>query len=329
MPYSRILGTSPLAARLLFCVGALALAAWSVDATSSEHQETLSIDDVRDRVILRVPVGGLVDRPETRNIGWGLPEYGWVDSGFITGVYGMLTANDRGLHRVMLHSPFGRVKPVQFDQYLEARNYYSTLTKVTDGFVDSWRNHITDPALGLGIEVIGYIGSPRLDWHSQVILASQGEQAFYDYAWQAVDPLLQADMAIGLDAAAGAARDSATYRFAQMLRERGNKVYIEATPRADDDWWFDYPAIVIEETWQQRKQDSRFASREDLNGELIRIVRTSKEWAQSHGPRQWPQAACRVIAEGDSLAASFVLLRQAQRNLADLVSCANAYRADH
>lgn len=315
------------AVRLVVYAGALALAlSASVQAAPGENPASLHIDEVRERVVAWVPVGGLVERPETRNIGWLLPEYGWVDSWFIIGVYGMLTANDRGLHRVLLHTPFGRVKPVQFDQYLEAQ-HFDTLAKVTGGFVDSWRNHITDPALGLGIEVISYIGSPRLDWHSQMILWQDGEQAFYDYAWDAVDPLLQAGMSVGLDAAAAATEDSATHSFAQMLREQGTKVYIEATPRADHEWWFDYPTIVIEETWQERKQDPRFASRGDINAELIRIVRTSKQWANTHSPREWPQEACRVIAEGDTLAASFVLLRQAQRSIQDLVDCANAYLA--
>lgn len=50
-----------------------------------------------------------------------------------------------------------------------------------------------------------------------------------------------------------------------------------------------------------------------------------KAWVDSNSPREWPEAMCRVIAEGDSLAVSFLLLQQPERYLEDLVDCANAY----
>lgn len=213
---------------------------------------------------------------------------------------------------------------MQFDAYLEALEI-DALDKVTGTFVDAWRDNVTKPSLGLGIEVIAYLGSPRLDDDSQRILEQEGEQAFTERALRAIEPLRDTGMAIGYDAAAGTVEDSATYRFAVRMQALGMKVYIEATPPADHTWWFDYPVIILEETWQDRKNDPRFASREELRGELIRIVRVDKEWADSHSARTWPEAMCRVIAEGDSLAVSFVLLRQQDRYLEDLVECANDY----
>lgn len=297
----------------------------SSDSSKPDATASVNIEEVRERVIAWYPIG-IADDPATRNVRPPLVEEGWEDSGFIHGVLGQLEANDRGLRRVMLHNPFGREVPMQFDAYLEALEI-DALDKVTGTFVDAWRNNVTKPSLGLDIEVIAYLGSPRLDEDSQRILEQEGEQAFTERALRAIEPLQDTGMAIGYDAAAGTAEDSATYRFGVRMQSMGIKVYIEATPPADHIWWFDYPVIILEETWQERKDDPRFASREDLRGELIRIVRVDSAWVEGHSPRTWPEAMCRVIAEGDSLAVSFLLLRQPERHLEDLVDCANEYTA--
>lgn len=285
----------------------------------------VTLEEVQERVVAWFPIA-IRDAPEARNIRKSIVEDGWepfVRDGVQTALVHF------NLRRVMIHSPFGRNTtepeefPFQFDQYLEAED--AGLTRVTDTFVDAWRNYITGPNVGLNVEVIAYIGSPRLDPDSQQVIEEQGYQTFEDgFASQAVAPMLAADMAIGYDAAAGTQRDSATYRFAETLRGRGEKVYIEANPQIDHTWWFDYPVIVIDKTWRQRMADGGFAGRDELTGEIIRIVHLEDGWVENHEPEEWPEAMCRVIAEGGSLTVQDVLLRQPTRRLEDLRDCANA-----
>lgn len=314
------------------CACGLALLICSCNSADIDNGHRLSeklrlnqvqIDEVRSRVIAWYPIG-VVDSPETRNVRRPIVKYGWKGSGFITGVLSQLNTNDRGIRRVLLHNPFGRRAPMQFDAYLEALQI-KRLHKVTDTFAEDWWTNVTNPELGLGIEVIAYNGSPWLDTDSQAIISSKGEGAFYRFAWKAVEPIIQAGMEIGYDGAARAGKDSATYRFAKKLRNKGHRVYIEPAPPAQHSWWFDYPVLVRESTWQRRRRDPEFAPREALSGELVRIVRIDKAWLASSKPQDWPEAMCRIIAEGDSLAVSVVLLRQPQRKLEDLVACANDY----
>jgi len=294
----------------------------SPSQTTEKTREPLGIQDVRKRVIAWYPVGIVDKAPALRNVRPEIARDGWRP--FIEAMQAQLSAGDRNLHRVMLHTPFGREQPVQFDAYLEARQNRD-LRKVTDGFVDAWRA-VTPASSDGGLDVIAYIGSPRLDPDSSRVLEVQGKEAFFRRARQAVEPIIAAGMAVGLDAAVPASADSVTYELAEWLRDRGTEVYVEANPPADYSWWFDYPVIVIEETWQKRKNDPRFASRQQLERELVRLVRVRPNWVRSNPPSAWPEAACRVIADGDTLAISGLVLLQPERTLQSLVDCANARR---
>jgi len=173
------------------------------DGSDTSDQTTdLTMTQVRERFVAWYPLG-IQDNPPTRNLRNSLVENGWerFGSGFIPELLDDLKAEDRGIRRVLLHTPFGRVKPIQFDGYLEALEN-DRLDKVTGDFVDDWRRNVTDPALGRTIEVIGYIGSPVNDSDSQRIAENEGESAFFERAWNAVQPLLDAQMSIALDAAA-------------------------------------------------------------------------------------------------------------------------------
>jgi len=296
----------------------------NVSAPSPSQGSDLHIDEVRDRVLAWYPVG-ITNEPSNRNVRDALVNEGWNDSGFIPNVLDALKANDRGFHRVLLHTPCGRVKPVQFDAFLEASDMQQ-LHRVTEGFVDAWRRNVTDPALGRNIEVIGYIGNPDADEDSRRVYNNQGEAAFFDRAWKAVQPLLDAEMAIGIDGAAATEKDSLTYRFTQKLKERASKVYIEANPAREDEWWLNEPVIVLDETWRKRENNDMWASREEIGAELIRIVRTDREWVEGHSSTAWPAEVCQVLADGDSVAISWLVLQDPQRSLQDLVDCANERR---
>lgn len=279
-------------------------------------------DYVREHVIAWYPIGWQVRDASKRNVDEARFARGW--QGFVDEQV-LPTIERHGLRRVMLHNPFGTLpdEPMQFDQYLAARE--AGLDWLTDGFVAAWR-----PLTERGIEVIGYMGSPRLDSESQQLLEAGDSRVFRERAWAAIAPLVAAGMAIGYDAAAAAEEDSPTYRFAQAMRARGIRVYIEAVPRADYDWWFDWPVIVREDFWQEADpflpwRSRKIASREDLRKELARIVRVDDIWFPNHGPEGWPESACRIIAEGDTLIIGGHFLAKPQRRIDTLVECARRH----
>lgn len=280
---------------------------------------------VRNHVIAWYPIGHSSRDTRRRMVGRNLEKTGW--GGFVK--QSVLPVLKRyGFKRVMLHNPFGTLtgEAMQFDQYLTAKA--AGLNWLTDGFVTAWK-----PVTASGVEVIGYIGNPHLDSESQNLLKSKGEKAVFARGWKAIDPLVQAGMSIGYDAAVITDKNSATYHFAHMMRAHGLKVYVEARPRANKPWWFDYPVVAREDTWQKTMPASpqapnrKFASRADLKSDIVRIARVPARWKREHKPNQWPQIACRIIAEGDSAVIEDFILKQPGRKLSDLVDCVNQYKA--
>lgn len=320
--------TSRILHRLVGC--ALSLAAmFSFSACTAQpaapavttKAEPVDVDFVRQRVIAWYPIGWSVRDASRRNVDRDLEKIGW--RGFVSDV--VKPVLDRhGITRVLLHNPFGTLpgEPMQFDQYLSAQA--AGLDWLTDGFVPAWK-----PLTDSGVEVIGYMGNPHLDPESQKVIKNQGEKIFYKRAWAAIAPLRKAGMSIGYDAAVITDKDSATYRFAKMMQAKGLKVYVEAVPKANKPWWFDFPVIVREDTWQKTRVNPEFASRAQLESEIIRIGRVPGAWIRGRAPDEWPEKICRVIAEGDSVVIEDFLLNKPARNLDSLTTCVNQYRAAH
>lgn len=288
-----------------------------------------SLDDVRDRVIVKFPVGSYVGQPDTRNISRNLPELGWDGSGFVEGAVWML--NYHGLHRADLHNPFGRLdgEKFQLDQYLEALQLPG-LKNVTDTFVSAWSKWLA-PATGNGnMEIIGYVGSPRNDPDSHDVAAGQGLDAFMERTDKALAPFLATGMSVGLDNSTIGGKQGFTYYLAEDLRQRGVKVYVEALPLADNDWWLDYPILIREYLWQERQYDPAYVSREELRNELIRYPKIDRNWAKENPDDTWPEVMCRIISQGDTLMVEDYMLRWPYQNrtIQGLVDCANALAED-
>lgn len=274
-------------------------------------------EDIRDRVVIRFVIGRSSNNWLHRQVGRNMPGNGWAH---LVNQQAIPKIAEHGLRRVQLHNPFGAMpgwmEPMQFDQLIDAKD--AKLDWLTEGFSEAWQ-----PVQDQGVEIISYIGSPRLDEDSKQWIERAGEDSWREnYAWPAVAPIVDSGMNLGYDAAGGATKDSPTYRFSQALLDRGVKVYIEASPPADYDWWFDFPVIVIEETWQDRKDHPDWAGPDDLTGEMLRIVRVSPEWFDENPDDAWPERACRVLAEGDTVILSDNLFRSAQRTLEGLNDCA-------
>lgn len=294
-------------------------------AAQAVNPNPVDAEYVRKRVIAWYPIGHSSRDTSVRMVGRNLKKTGW--DGFVK--QSVLPVLKRyGFKRVMIHNPFGTLpgEAMQFDQYLTAKK--AGLNWLTDGFVAAWK-----PVTASGVEVIGYLGNPHLDPESQKLLKSKGEKAVFERGWKAIDPLVQSGMSIGYDAAVITGKNSATYHFAQMMRARGLKVYVEARPRIDKPWWFDYPVVAREDTWQKTMPTSpqapnrKFASRADLKSDIVRIARVPARWKREHKTSEWPQIACRIIAEGDSAVIEDFILKQPGRKLSDLVNCVNQYKA--
>lgn len=235
----------------------------STEAPGPDEPWTVSIKSVVDFFI-----GGSHSDPRRRLIGWNLIETGWRS--LIDGrVEPYLQA---GVTRLMLHNPFGTLpgEPMQLDQYLTALETPG-FRMVTTGFVEAWK-----PIVDRGVEVIAYVGCPRLDDDVQDLLETEGEAAALAYSIRCLQPFLDAGMSVGLDAAAPAEAGSVTHQLAEWLRARGVRVYVEARPPADQTHWFDYPVISTNVFWSRSDPeihwDSQWGVRNaDLREEVLRI----------------------------------------------------------
>ena len=247
-------------------------------------------------VVLDFIIGNSDPNANKRRIGWGLIENGWKKFVQVR-VEPYLAV---GVQRVILHNPFGTLpgEPMQLDQYLSALNSPG-MWKLTRGFVEAWW-----PITERGIEVIAYVGCPRLDTDAQKIEEEQGRAEALAFSLSGLEPYLEAGMSIGLDAAAPAVGGSLTEDLAILLRDRGVKVYVEARPHATTPHWFDYPVICIDHYWWRsdpaRHPDTKGAATEVLNGEILRMV------VQYEIPETWTaseadyvvKASREIIAQG-------------------------------
>lgn len=214
-------------------------------------------------------IGGSHDIPAERLVGWGLTYRGWHE--FVKNQAQPYL--DIGVQRFILHNPFGMLpdEHMQLDQYFEALEQ-PELYKLTQDFVQAWR-----PVTDQGVEVIAYVGSPRLDPDSKRIEAEAGRAAGLDYAMRNMQPFLDANMSIALDAAVVADADTLTWDLAKELRSRGVKVYVEARPLAANPHWFDFPVISTNYFWRRSNPaihpDSAWGARdEQLRDEVLRMM---------------------------------------------------------
>lgn len=214
-------------------------------------------------------IGNSDSDPRGRMVGWAIITKGWAH--FVSSNAEPYFA--AGVKRMILHNPFGTLpdEQMQLDQYLEALSQPG-LRRLTHGFAKAWR-----PVTDRGIEMIAYVGCPRLDPDSKRIEEEEGRQAALDYAFRALQPFLDANMSIALDAAAPATSRSLTWALAEQLRARGVMVYVEARPLASNPHWFDFGVISTDPFWKrsnpERHPDSSWGARNDqITGEVLRML---------------------------------------------------------
>ena len=272
--------------------------------------------DVMDRIIVDFIIGWSSSKPAKRNVGWNLSQRGWT--GFVSDT--VQPVLDQGVKRIILHNPFGAVEgeAMQFDQLLDAQD--AGLYWLVEGFVEAWQ-----PVTDSGVEVIAYIGSPRLDNDIKRIDAEHGREAALAYAGRAVAPLLAAGMNIGYDAAALAERNSLTHVFGEMLEDRGVRLYIEARPLAAADFWHDNPVMAIESFWHRSDPDKHADTRhharnEQLTGEVVRLVFGNTR-PRSRDEAIWVREnAARILADGHTLGITSVLWREYRESIMSALS---------
>ncbi len=213
-------------------------------------------------------IGGSHSDPRRRMVGWNIVTEGWA--AFIRKRVDAYL--EIGTTRVILHNPFGILpgEPMQLDQYLNALEQPG-LRMLTVGFDRAWK-----PVTDRGVEVIAYIGCPRLDTDATRIDEEEGRAAGLAFALRCLQPALDAGMSIGLDAAAPADGDSLTWDLANHLRSEGVKVYVEARPHAEMSHWFDFPVICIDRFWRRSDpdlhSDAQGAANHLLTGEILRMI---------------------------------------------------------
>ncbi|MFV2070154.1 MAG: Ig-like domain-containing protein, partial [Pirellulales bacterium] len=233
------------------------------------YSQTIQIEP-RDRLIAKFAIAHSSTNVANRLVAWGLTETGWGP--FVQD--NILPALEAGFTRIELHNPFGRGpgdRSMAFDQYLDAQ---VDTPKLAEDFAKYWK-----PITDSGIEVIGYIGSPHTN--AEQVALIDDPTAWWDRALAAVQPLVDAGMSIGLDASANEGPDSLDAALAQHLRDQGVRVYVEARPAATSTQWFDYPIMVLLNTWDSQSPEvnpgkiGKHAWEYELTGEVIRIIRAN------------------------------------------------------
>lgn len=234
------------------------------------------------RPVVDFVIGGSHPDPRRRMVGWNLLTEGWA--AFIRKRVNPYL--EIGVTRIILHNPFGILpdESMQLDQYLTALEQPG-LRMLTGGFIEAWK-----PVTARGIEVIAYVGCPRLDKDATRIDEEGGRAAGLAFSLSCLQPALDAGMSIGLDAAAPADGNSLTWDLAKHLKNQGVKVYVEARPYAEMSHWFDFPVICIDHFWRrsdpERHADALGAANGLLTGEILRMVvqyKVPAEWEGTEG----------------------------------------------
>lgn len=235
-----------------------------LSAPTAEHRYQ---EDVQ-RFISFYNIAWSTNSPPHRNIGWNVATRGWPT--FVR--FHIEPQIEQGVRRFQLHNPFGALadEAMQLDQLLHAEE--AGLLQVTTRFAEAWK-----PITDQGIEVIAYVGCGRDDEDFRDLPIDQ----WLERAFRSVQPCLDANMSIALDAAVVAAEGSPTHIFAQQLRARGVRVYVEAKPTRTTPHWFDFDVMALDQTWlnsdiengHPQARDRYGISNDKLTGEVVRMVR--------------------------------------------------------
>ena len=224
------------------------------------------------------------------------------------------------MRRFQLHNPFGGLanEPMQLDQLLHAQE--AGLLPVTTRFVEAWK-----PITDQGVEVIAYVGCGLHDADFRELPLDQ----WLERAFRSVQPCLDAGMSIGLDAAVGAEAGSHTHVFAQRLRERGVKVYVESKPTRHKPHWHDFHVISLDQTWlnadiehgHPQARNHYGIPNELLTGEVVRMIRP-REGETQDDLNQFSLFHSRIrdiLDDGHTVSAGIYLWVKQGRTLRDLL----------
>lgn len=233
----------------------------SINPDTKRHSEAERARPLPGLVLHWDMAGG--KNPKIRHSSWGVWQHGW--QGFIDRQVAQRLVGHE--HAVILHNPFGRsdIKAaMEFRQWQSAQG-----TPLAEGFVKAWK------PIAAEREVIGYLGSLRADKQLRAGLDA-GEQWAIDAAFEAVQPLVDAGMSIGLDAMIESPEDEGMWRhfikpLIQQQAERGLRVYIEPRPELGSTNLYGLPIIAVQSHWKMQSRSKRMAPDEVLTGPKIML----------------------------------------------------------
>lgn len=189
----------------------------------------------------------------TANIQWNIAELGWGN--FINNaVAPLLHLNWRD---IWLHNPFGAWNNpmydgrnvMQFDQWLEVQentDAHGNLERVTTSFANSWGfilNYVPD------LNVTAYLGKLPDDPDFEQFIDDDRLHLWFERFTQAVSPLLEVGMNVGLDAIATPNVNDEHYAYgaAVMLKSLLNRtekeLYVEPLSMIGGEHWHKFPSM--------------------------------------------------------------------------------------
>ncbi|MBB6430161.1 hypothetical protein [Algisphaera agarilytica] len=265
--------------------------------TSAEPDPAL-IEKYRQQLTAYFLIGNSSTRLDRRTVGWNLAASGWP--GFRTRY--VEPALDYGFRRVHLHNPFGEDGqwPMELDQVIRARE--AGLDWLVDDFVETWlpvtRGDLTG---GEPVEVIAYFGTARLD-EFETLEAAGDWDGWMARAEESIRPALDAGMSIAFDSFSVAPEGSYSHQFAEMIKQRGVRVYIETWPNRDAPHWKD-THIVVEERWYLRNhRHPNVFRRNELSGEVVRLLHSQMTPDPIDNPKPHSQRVVEAMVQGYTIA---------------------------
>lgn len=231
-------------------IGCAAAEPTPAEAERIKQVAALTDEQVLERSIQWLPVGGASPDKERRMIGWRIESHGWGPALKRHGQY-IERAKCRGL---WVHNPWGHdgVWPMEWDQRLILRELAEqdpTLKVVDDTFLPEFRKFLAgDYTGGRRPDVWFYLGTSHV-WEGMEKYRSE-PQAWWQRARESCEPILtlarefRGQVAIVSDRTFDLPADHPHYAFLTSLAAAGIEVVIEPRPGRDYPHLFQFGCVV-------------------------------------------------------------------------------------
>lgn len=283
---------------LAVAAGCFAAEPSPVEAERLRAVAALSDEEVLQRSIQWLPVGGSALKKERRMIGWGIDRDGWGPALKLHGEH-IQRANCRGL---WVNNPWGHdgVWPMEWDQRLILRELSkddASLEIVDETFLPEFRKFLAGEYTGgKRPHVWFYLGTNHV-WQGMEAYRDR-PQEWWDRARESCQPILTlarefpGQVSIASDRSYDLPQDHPHYKFLTMLASTGMEVIIEPRPGKNFPHLFNFGCVVRygfgingrQDVQQHIRPAQKFADDEQIRGSKYALLK--KDFATIENARK-------------------------------------------